>query len=193
MPTKPNGSARPVPIRSFMMRRVFLQGNKFVCGICRKAHSSADEANLCLQNCWQIVLKQAPWTSTKRMGKTEFHCAYCQRTYDSPEAAANCASDCAEKMTITSHEAGTMLGTRAKRTFGPKPPVKITLKMPYKVVKSAPEPAPGDAPEAHPTEPTTAAEAAPTTPPATADVKPAEANAESAEKEAPKEDKKKGH
>lgn len=139
MPTKPPSSARPVPIGNFMMRRVFLQGGKFVCGICRKAYSSAEDANGCLQQCWQKVLHQAPWTAVKRLGKTEFHCIYCQRTFDTQEAAASCAADCAEKMTITSHEAGTILGTRAKRTFGPKPPVKISLKVPYKIAKSAPE------------------------------------------------------
>jgi hypothetical protein len=139
MPVKPPSSARPVPIGNFMMRRVFLKGNKFVCGICRKAYASAEDANGCLHQCWQKVLQQAPWTSVKRLGKTEYHCIYCQRAYENQEGAASCAADCAEKMTITSHEAGTILGSRAKKTFGQRPPVKISLKVPYKITKSAPE------------------------------------------------------
>lgn len=139
MSAKSPGSVKPRTLRSFMMRRVFTQGTSFVCGICRKAHASADDANSCLHQCWQTVLKDAPWIGQKRLGKLEFHCIYCQRTYDSAEGAANCAADCSSKMTITSHEAGVTLGPRAKRTFGKRLPIRVSLKIPYKIVKSPTE------------------------------------------------------
>ena len=139
MTVKPPGSVRPVQLRSFMMRRVFTQGSNYICGICRKSHASADEANSCLHHCWQLVLKEAPWTSHKKLGKLEFHCLYCQRAFETPEGAANCAAECASTMTITSHEGATIIGTRSKRTFGKKLPIRVSLKVPYKITKSKPE------------------------------------------------------
>jgi hypothetical protein len=81
------------------------------------------------------MLKEAPWTSHKRLGKTEYHCVYCQRSYDTTEAAMRCATDCAQSGHLTEINPGEPLVARAKRTFGKRPPVKISLKVPYKIGK----------------------------------------------------------
>jgi hypothetical protein len=88
------------PINQLMIRRVFRQGDVYSCGICRSKHQTPDAANVCLEQCWQAVLKKAPWVSVKHYGKHPFACKYCQRGYATAELASACARDCASKMSI---------------------------------------------------------------------------------------------
>lgn len=148
---------KPVPIGSFMMRRVFRQDNFFFCGICRRHYKSADEAHICLESCWKSVLKQAPWTSVTKLGKTQYECVYCRRSYETQEMAAKCGEDCSAKMTISNVDEQNMFVGRAKRVFS-KGNLKVSVHFPFKISsrsneskdasKSVARPSPETAPKA---------------------------------------------
>ena len=122
---------KPVPIGSFMMKRVFRQDNMYCCGICRKPYRLRDEAGACLQVCWQSVLTRAPWSEVKRLGKMEYHCNYCQRAFEKPEMAKKCAEDCSSKMSIATTEQHDALTRRAKRVFVKQE--KAQVPFPFKI------------------------------------------------------------
>ena len=126
------GAKRPVPVGSFMMRRVFKQENRYYCGICRHFHDNAEDANRCLENCWKLVLKSAPWTPVKRIGKLAYACIYCQRTYATPQLATTCAEDCASHMTITSLDGRDLSPVRTKHVFIQQK-IKHTVTFPFKI------------------------------------------------------------
>jgi len=126
------GARRPVPVGSFMMRRVFRQENSYCCGICRQFHASVEEANECLTACWKAVLHRAPWMTVKKIGQTGFACIYCQRIYSTTELAATCAEDCATKMTITSLDGTDLNPVKVKRTFA-KQNLKPVVNFPFKI------------------------------------------------------------
>ena len=107
----------PVPVGSFMLRRVFRQGEGYFCGICRQKHTSVDEANRCLETCWKAVLHRAPWSPVKRIGKYEFACIYCQRGYATSQLATICAEECASRMSIASLDGRDLSPVHIKRTF----------------------------------------------------------------------------
>jgi hypothetical protein len=121
---------KPVPVGSFMLRRVFRQGEGYFCGICRQKHASVEEANHCLEACWKTVLHRAPWSPVKRVGKMEFACIYCQRGYATSELATICAEECASRMSIAGLEGRDLSPTRVKRTFA-KQDFKIAVNFPF--------------------------------------------------------------
>jgi hypothetical protein len=131
-PKRKLGAKRPVPVGSFMMRRVFRQENRYFCGICRTFHDNVEEANHCLETCWKAVLTRAPWTTVKRVGKIAFACIYCQRTFPTSQQATLCAEECASRMTITSLDGRDLAPTKVKHVFA-KSNVKPTVNFPFKI------------------------------------------------------------
>lgn len=131
-PKRKLGAKRPVPVGSFMMRRVFRQENRYYCGICRTFHDNVEEANHCLETCWKAVLTRAPWTTVKRVGKIAFACIYCQRTFPTAQQATLCAEECASRMTITGLDGRDLSPIKVKHVFA-KPNVKSTVNFPFKI------------------------------------------------------------
>jgi hypothetical protein len=123
---------KAVPAGSFMMRRVFRQGAKYICGICRQSHPVIEDANTCLEDCWEAVLDGPPWTFVKRMGRIECACIYCQRSYPNAMDAIDCAEDCCAKMSISSLDGRDLAPKRKKRTFS-KPNFKPQVNFPFKI------------------------------------------------------------
>lgn len=123
---------KAVPAGSFMMRRVFRQGAKYICGICRIPHNVIEDANSCLEKCWEAVLNGPPWTFVKRMGRIECACIYCQRSYPSAIDAIECAEDCCAKMSISSLDGTDLAPKKTKRTFA-KPNFKPQVNFPFKI------------------------------------------------------------
>jgi hypothetical protein len=126
------GAKRPAPVGSFMLRRVYRQGNRFCCGICRTFHSSIEDANSCLETCWKSVLKRAPWVKIKKVGHTGYACIYCQRIYSTSDLATACAEECASRMTITSFD-GTDLNPNRKKHSFTKHDVVPSVNFPFKI------------------------------------------------------------
>jgi hypothetical protein len=131
-PKRKLGAKRPVPVGSFMMRRVFRQENRYYCGICRTFHDSVEAANRCLESCWKAVLTRAPWTTVKRVGKIAFACIYCQRTFPTAQQATTCAEECASRMTITSLDGRDLSPDKIKHVFH-KQNTKPTVNFPFKI------------------------------------------------------------
>ncbi len=131
-PVKKLAPKAAVPAGSFMLRRVFRQGESYNCGICRRGHESVDEANECLESCWQAVLKRAPWVPVKRIGKLQYACIYCQRGYPKMVEATLCAENCLASMTVTSLDGRDLSAKKVKRTFA-KPDGKPQVNFAFKI------------------------------------------------------------
>ena len=129
MKKKPAGP-KPVPVGSFMLRRVFRQGEGYYCGICRQKHDSVDGANHCLDACWKAVLRRAPWSPVRRVGKTEFACIYCQRGYSTANLATTCAEECASRMSIAGLDGRDLSPSRVRRTFA-RQDFKVAVNFPF--------------------------------------------------------------
>lgn len=134
MNQRPFKAKKPVPVASFIMRRVYMQGNFYHCGICKKAHRTGEDAQACLRSCWQSLLAKAPWTEVSRFGKTEFHCTFCHRSYATAEQANQCAKDCSEKLSISALDQTGLVVKRVKRVFmkTEKPQPMFPFKIPGK-------------------------------------------------------------
>ena len=133
VPQSKKQAARPaVPAGSFMLRRVFRNGDTYNCGICRRAHDSVEEANVCLESCWQAVLTRAPWMPVKRAGKQQYACIYCQRGYSKKMEATLCAESCLPNMTLTSLDGRDLSVKKVARNFV-KPKTKPTVSFAFKI------------------------------------------------------------
>jgi hypothetical protein len=131
-PKKKLATKHVVPAGSFMLRRVFRQGDSYTCGICRRGHGSVDEANTCLDSCWKLLLHRAPWMPVKRIGKLQFACIYCQRGYGNAAEATACAEHCKSNMTITGLDGTDLTLKKTKRNFAKstmKPVVNFAFKI----------------------------------------------------------------
>jgi hypothetical protein len=131
-PAKKQATKPAVPAGSFMLRRVFRNGDTYTCGICRRGHDSVEEANVCLEGCWQAVLARAPWMPVKRVGKLQYACIYCQRGYSKKMEATMCAENCLPNMTLTSLDGSDLSVKKIARNFV-KPKTKPNVNFAFKI------------------------------------------------------------
>ena len=77
------------------VRSVFRQGDKFICGLCRKNYPTQRHAIGCLNNCWLKIGQMDPTVPVIKRRKLRGHkCRYCSRIYQHLDEATECAFDC---------------------------------------------------------------------------------------------------
>ena len=77
------------------VRSVFRQGDKFICGLCRKNHPTQRHAIGCLHSCWLRIGQLDPTVPVIKRRKLRGHkCRYCSRIYQHIDEATECAFDC---------------------------------------------------------------------------------------------------
>ena len=128
-------SAKRHPIYDVIVRRVVRISNDFICGICRTHHHNVQAANSCLVDCWDHVRSREPYRRVRRVGRYEFACIYCLRSYLTPLLAVNCAEDCLSHMHITGFSGEDLSANRPRRTW--TRPGKPTVVLPF--ARLAPE------------------------------------------------------
>lgn len=87
-----------------VIRKIVRQGRFFVCVLCRSKWPSRDEAIVCLNDCWQEVLKLHP-VVLRRQGRRSFvwRCRFCSRDYAEETKALACAEVCSERRMTRQH------------------------------------------------------------------------------------------
>lgn len=89
-----------IPQTSVLVRRVVRRGSTFICGLCRVEHPSAPKAQSCLSLCWRIIKRGPPFILLKKLGKFEYACIFCMRSYETPASAKSCASECSTRLKL---------------------------------------------------------------------------------------------
>ena len=81
--------------RAGTIRRVIRRGYQFICGLCREIYLDPRQAQGCLSQCWQELLRLPPVIQrTKGNLKRPFRCRFCARDHQSLKCANACANDC---------------------------------------------------------------------------------------------------
>lgn len=106
------------------IRKVFRQGNQFICGICRTKHDSEKKCVKCLGQCWLDVLALSPVVQYVFRNKLVFKCRFCCRKYTEEASAQSCADECRGNRDITHKKDmkiyGMPLDQIGKRKFDPQ-------------------------------------------------------------------------
>lgn len=79
--------------RAGTIRRVVRVSGRFVCGICRRSHGEAPEAQDCVRACWEELLTLDPVIVRFKA----FRCRFCARDHQERKKAYRCAEDCRTK------------------------------------------------------------------------------------------------
>ena len=108
--------------------------DSFICGICRTEHESPHSANTCLVSCWHNVKTQDPIRPVRRIGRYEFACVYCLRSYQTPVLARQCAFECVAELQITSFSGEDLSDKRPRRTW--TKPARPAAVLPFARVNS---------------------------------------------------------
>lgn len=82
-------------LRLPLIRKVFRQGNIYICGLCKADYHDAGSANSCMNQCWFDIHHFYPVVKRKRSAKAwVFRCLFCCRDYTNELGAYNCAQRC---------------------------------------------------------------------------------------------------
>lgn len=78
-----------------IIRKIFRQGDKFTCSLCRTKHTSEKDAVVCLNQCWFDIHHFDPVVTRRRsLRKSVYRCHFCCRDYESDSLARLCAKRC---------------------------------------------------------------------------------------------------
>ena len=82
-------------LRLPLVRKVFRQGEKYICGLCKTDYHDYGTANSCMNQCWFDIHHFYPVVKRKRSAKAwVFRCLFCCRDYTDEVVAYNCAQRC---------------------------------------------------------------------------------------------------
>ena len=78
------------------IRKVFRQGDSFICGICKTKHDRQNKAYECLSKCWQETMKLYPLVKRQfsKLGPEYYRCRFCCRDYESEAEGLRCVEQC---------------------------------------------------------------------------------------------------
>lgn len=79
-----------------LIKHVITTATGYHCGICRSRHSAIEDAEVCLDRCWNEQLAASPTVTIKKGQCTLYRCRFCKREFKDPSEAMNCATQCAE-------------------------------------------------------------------------------------------------
>jgi hypothetical protein len=77
------------------IKRVIMQGDICICGICRKTYKDVRKANDCLSRCLNGHLNPSdPVVALAEAGGKKYRCHFCRRVYSERDKAVECAGAC---------------------------------------------------------------------------------------------------
>lgn len=83
-------------LRLPLVRRIFRQADKYICGLCKSVHKSYGQANSCMNQCWFDVHNFFPVVKRRLSRDTWVNrCLFCCRDYSNEQEAFACAAHCA--------------------------------------------------------------------------------------------------
>ncbi len=82
-------------LRLPLVRKVFRQGDLYICGLCKANYHDYGSANSCMNQCWFDIHRFYPVVKRKRsVNAWVFRCLFCCRDYVSEMGAYNCSQRC---------------------------------------------------------------------------------------------------
>ena len=82
-------------LRLPLIRKVFRQADKYICGLCKSDYKNYGQANSCMNQCWFDVHNFYPVVQRKRSPTSwSYRCLFCCRDYNNEINAYSCAKRC---------------------------------------------------------------------------------------------------
>lgn len=107
------------------IKRVIVQGNHYICGVCRKTYDDSVKANKCLEVCLGRHLNpDQPVVDMPGTGPKKYRCHFCRRVYTERSKAVECAAACRQhtQETVKHEHSGSAVAKELPRAGITAPP-----------------------------------------------------------------------